>query len=112
MTDVGFVYIFNTLFAPLDLELNNRRIVGIPSTIPGGYPPPFIILDRNDLQTNVESVAATTNTLAISYDGKRINYQVVLAPNQYPIADDVRLYIYDDVIVLLYKVSVIPIKPS
>ena len=112
MADVGFIYIFNTLFSPLNLDLNNRRIVGIPSAISGGYPPPFIVLDRNDLQENVESVAVTSNTLAVSYDGLRMTYEIELPPNQYPIEDDVRLYIYDDVIVSLYKINVVTIKPS
>ena len=111
MTNVGFVYLFNTLSYPLNLELNNRRIVSIPSAISGGYPPPFIILDRNDLQEDIDSVVATQNVLAVSYEGNRKTYKITLPPRNYPIEDDVRLYIYDNVIVSLYEINVVVIGP-
>lgn len=101
--ELGFVYIYNLMFVHAELTLDNRRIPTVPAAISGGYPPPFVILDRNSLASSSTNEFGESNTLDVIYDGARNSYRILLPERLYPLANDVRLYLYSDGLVLAHE---------
>jgi hypothetical protein len=103
----GNVYVFNTTNAQLQLILNNTivstTLAGV--TQSGGYAPTAVTIARNPSTGNPgTNQFGATNNLIVSYGsggGTSQKFAVNIDPNQNPIANDLQLYIYFNIAVLV-----------